>query len=360
MPIIEVSHLRKEFKRLIPKKGPFASIRNLWNTNYTVHTAVKDISFTIDKGELVGYIGPNGAGKSTSIKMLTGILLPTSGDIRVAGLVPYKQRKQHAKNIGVVFGQKTQLWWDIPPIESYRVLKTIHKIPDDRYRRNLDLFRELLDLHEFEHTPVRQLSLGQRMRADLAAALLHDPEILFLDEPTIGVDVLAKEKLRSFIREINLNRKVTVLLTTHDMTDIEKLCSRVMIIDDGRILYDGSIDNLKHQFGGERTLVIELEDELDPAGLHLPQARLVRQEGSRIWLSFDKDKVSASQLMLELARTHRIRDLTVEEPEIESVVRQIYESGMERKQHPQGTSDAAASQAPGSAKEDPHAVVLDV
>ncbi|MFC4767410.1 ABC transporter ATP-binding protein [Effusibacillus consociatus] len=338
MPIIEVNELRKEFKRLIPKKGPFASIRNLWNTNYSVHTAVNNISFSIGKGELVGYIGPNGAGKSTSIKMLTGILVPTSGDIRVAGLVPFKQRKEHAANIGVVFGQKTQLWWDIPAIESYRVLKTIYRIPNEIYNRNLDMFRELLDLHEFENTPVRQLSLGQRMRADLAAALLHDPEILFLDEPTIGVDVLAKEKLRTFIREINKDRKVTVLLTTHDMTDIEKLCSRVMIIDDGQILYDGSIDQLKNSFGGERTLVIELEDGFDPVGLDLLHTRLVREEGTRIWLSYDKEKISASQLMLELARTHRIRDLSVEEPEIESVVRQIYESGLQRKK---GDSHAA-------------------
>ncbi|GAX90437.1 ABC transporter ATP-binding protein [Effusibacillus lacus] len=335
MPIIKVSQLRKEFKRLIPKKGPFASIRNLWNTEYSVHTAVNNISFQVDKGELVGYIGPNGAGKSTSIKMLTGILVPTAGEVRVAGLVPHAQRKEHAQNIGVVFGQKTQLWWDIPAIESFRVLKTMYRIPNETYKRNLDLFRELLDLHEFENTPVRQLSLGQRMRADLAAALLHDPEILFLDEPTIGVDVLAKEKLRTFIREINRERKVTVLLTTHDMTDIEKLCQRVMIIDDGQILYDGSIDKLKNSFGSQRTLVIELEDEFDPVGLDLPYASLVRQEGSRIWLSFDKEQISASQLMLELARTHRIRDLTVEEPEIESVVRQIYEAGLERKKEAQ-------------------------
>jgi ABC-2 type transport system ATP-binding protein len=342
MSIIRVHNLRKEFQRLVPKKGPFAAIRNLWNTDYSVHTAVNDISFSINQGELVGYIGPNGAGKSTSIKMLTGILVPTSGEIEVAGRIPHKQRKEHAANIGVVFGQKTQLWWDIPAIESYRVLKTIYKIPDSTYRQNLDIFRELLDLHEFEQTPVRQLSLGQRMRADLAAALMHDPSILFLDEPTIGVDVLAKEKLRTFIREINREKKVTVLLTTHDMTDIEKLCSRMMIIDDGQILYDGSLESLKHNFGGERTLVIELEDELQPIGLNLPHARIVRQEGARIWVAFDREAVSASDLITELARTHRLRDLTVEEPEIESIVRHIYESGLNRK------------------KEERHAALLDV
>lgn len=331
MSIIQVNQLRKEFKRLIPKKGPLASIRNLWNTNYAIHTAVNDISFSVNQGELVGFIGPNGAGKSTSIKMLTGILVPTSGEIEVAGLVPYKQRKEHAAHIGVVFGQKTQLWWDIPAIESYRVMKTIYKIPDHTFRKNLDIFRDLLDLHEFENTPVRQLSLGQRMRADLAAALLHDPTILFLDEPTIGVDVLAKEKLRNFIKEINRDRKVTVLLTTHDMTDIEKLCNRMMIIDDGQILYDGTVDELKTNYGGERILIIELEEELQPSSIHLPSARIIRQEGTRIWVAFDREAISASHLITELARTHRIRDLTVEEPEIESIVRQIYETGLERK-----------------------------
>jgi ABC-2 type transport system ATP-binding protein len=330
--VIEVRELRKEFKRLIPKEGFLSSIRNLWNTNYTVHTAVDNISFQIKKGELVGYIGPNGAGKSTSIKMLTGILVPTSGEVKVAGRVPYLERKEHAKNIGVVFGQKTQLWWDIPVIESFRVLKTIYKIPPTVYKKNLDLFRELLDLHEFEHQPVRQLSLGQRMRADLAAALLHDPQILFLDEPTIGVDVLAKERLRAFIREINRERGVTVLLTTHDMTDIEKLCNRMMIIDGGRILYDGSIDDLKKRFGGERTLIVELDEGQLAQPLDLPHARITRQEGRRMWLAFDKDLITASELMLQIAQHHTIRDVTVEEPEIEAIVRQIYEQGLNEKE----------------------------
>jgi ABC-2 type transport system ATP-binding protein len=330
--VIEVRELRKEFKRLIPKEGFLASIRNLWNTNYTVHTAVDRISFDVKRGELVGYIGPNGAGKSTSIKMLTGILVPTSGEVRVAGRIPYRERKEHARNIGVVFGQKTQLWWDIPVIESFRVLKTIYKIPTETYKRNLDLFRELLDLHEFEHQPVRQLSLGQRMRADLAAALLHDPQILFLDEPTIGVDVLAKERLRTFIREINRERGVTVLLTTHDMTDIEKLCNRMMIIDGGRILYDGSIEDLKKRFGGERTLIVELDEGQMPPSLHLPFARITRQDGGRLWVSFDKDRITASELMLQIAQQHTIRDVTVEEPEIESIVRHIYEQGLNEKE----------------------------
>jgi ABC-2 type transport system ATP-binding protein len=327
MALIEVKHLRKEFKRIIPKTGFLSGIRNLWNTNYHTHVAVDDISFEVEEGELLGYIGPNGAGKSTSIKMLTGILVPTSGDVRIAGLTPWKDRREHARNIGVVFGQKTQLWWDIPVIESFRVLKTIYKIPDDRYKQNLNTFRELLELDQFENTPVRQLSLGQRMRADLAAALLHDPRIVFLDEPTIGVDVLAKERLRAFIKEINRTRGVTVLLTTHDMQDVEKLCDRMAIIDDGNILYDGSIDRLKKNFGRERILVIELDDE-KPYLLDLPNTRLIREEGSRIWLAFDKDRLSASDVMMRVAENYTIRDMTVEEPDIEAIVREIYEKGL--------------------------------
>lgn len=340
MALIEVHNLRKEFKKLVPKTGFLSGIRNLWNTDYTSHVAVDDISFKIEEGELLGYIGPNGAGKSTSIKMMTGILVPTAGEISIAGMTPWKQRREHAQNIGVVFGQKTQLWWDIPPIESYRVLKTIYKIPDSVYEKNLNTFRDLLELHEFENTPVRQLSLGQRMRADLAAAMLHDPRILFLDEPTIGVDVLAKERLREFIKEINRTRGVTILLTTHDMADIEKLCHRMSIIDDGKLLYDGSIHDLKSRYGTERTLVIELDDA--PYALNIPNTRVLREEGSRVWIAFDKEKLSASDVMMKVAEKHTIRDLTVEEPEIESIVREIYQSGLDRK------------------KEDGHVAVLDV
>ncbi|HEU4964603.1 MAG TPA: ATP-binding cassette domain-containing protein [Bacilli bacterium] len=343
MALIEVRNLRKEFKRLNPKTGFLSGVRNLWNTDYHVHKAVDGISFDVEEGELLGYIGPNGAGKSTSIKMMTGILVPTAGDITVRGLTPWKQRREHAKNIGVVFGQKTQLWWDIPVIESYRVLKTIYKIPDDVYNRNLNRFRDLLELHEFERTPVRQLSLGQRMRADLAAALLHDPRILFLDEPTIGVDVLAKDRLRTFIKEINKERGVTVILTTHDMDDIEKLCHRMAIIDDGKILYDGSIDALKKKFANERTLIIELDDA--PYRLDIPGTRVLREEGPRVWLSFNREEMTASGVMMKVAEHHTIRDMTVEEPEIESIVRDIYQAGMERN---------------AKAKEDPHVAVLDV
>lgn len=344
MALIEVRDLRKEFKRLNPKTGFLAGVRNLWNTDTHIHKAVDGISFEVEEGELLGYIGPNGAGKSTSIKMMTGILVPTAGEVTVAGLTPWKQRREHAKNIGVVFGQKTQLWWDIPVIESYRVLKTIYKIPDEVYNRNLNTFRDLLELHEFEKTPVRQLSLGQRMRADLAAALLHDPKILFLDEPTIGVDVLAKDRLRTFIKEINRERGVTVILTTHDMDDIEKLCDRMSIIDDGKILYDGSIDLLKSKFGNERTLVLELDD--GPFRLAMPGVRVLREKGPKVWLSFNRDEMTASAVLMKVAENHTIRDMTVEEPEIESIVREIYQSGMHGRD--------------SKTEEDDHVAVLDV
>src|SRR3990172_12325018 len=224
--MIHVEHLTKDYQRLVRQEGFLAGIRTLFSAKYDTIRAVNDISFRIDEGELVGYIGPNGAGKSTSIKMLSGILVPTSGRITVNGLVPHKDRKADAQQIGAVFGQKTQLWWDVPVIESLKLLRDIYKIPEARFKHNLSLFNDLLDLHEFQNTPVRQLSLGQRMRADMAAALLHNPRILFLDEPMIGVDVVAKDRLRQFIKEIHRDQRVTVLFTTHDLVDIEKLCSR--------------------------------------------------------------------------------------------------------------------------------------
>lgn len=332
MALIEVRDLVKEFRRPAARRGGWRDIARLFRPEYTVHRAVNHLTFSIEEGELVGFLGPNGAGKSTTIKMLTGILMPTSGHLSVAGLHPARQRRLHARQIGVLFGQKTQLWWDIPTIESLRALKAIYGVPDEIWRRNLDLFRELLALHEFEHVPVRQLSLGQRMRADLAAALLHDPKILFLDEPTIGVDVLAKERLRTFIREINRDRKVTVLLTTHDMGDIEKLCSRVMIIDRGTLLYDGPTEALKQTFGGLRTLVIDVEAEglQPPREIFSPEERetfgiaSVEWNGSRVSLSFDPRKTAVSDLIAAAAERLPVRDLLVEDVAIEEVVRSIY------------------------------------
>lgn len=237
--MIEVNHLVKEFKIPMQKKGRFATVRNLFSGEHTIKRAVDDITFSVDDGEIVGFIGKNGAGKSTTIKMLSGILQPTSGNVTVGGIKPFEQRMENAKQIGVVFGQKTQLWWDVPLIESYRLLREIYKIDNGTYHKNLERYIPMLGLEEVINKPVRQMSLGQRVKSDICAALLHDPKILFLDEPTIGVDVVSKKYLHDFISEINREKGTTVLLTTHDMGDIEKLCSRVVVIDSGHLMYDG-------------------------------------------------------------------------------------------------------------------------
>jgi ABC-2 type transport system ATP-binding protein len=286
---------------------------------------VDGVSFRLEAGEMVGYIGPNGAGKSTTIKMLTGILVPSGGHIMIDGRVPHQQRVEHVRRIGVVFGQRTQLWWDLPTIESFELLRYIYRIPEQRWRKNLDAFTELLDLDAFLETPVRQLSLGQRMRADLAAALLHEPAILFLDEPTIGLDVVAKERIRQFLANINRERGVTVILTTHDLEDITRLCQRVVLIDHGHVIYDGGLEDLRTRFGRQRTLVVDLDEVAN--GLQVPNAELVRREGPRVWLRFDREVTTAAALIAAVAARYRVRDLTVEEPAIEGIVRGIYETG---------------------------------
>ncbi len=326
MPLIKVKNLSKEFKVYKRKKGFLGSIQNLFSREHTVIKAVNDISFEVEKGELIGYIGPNGAGKSTTVKMLTGILVPTRGEIDVAGLVPHKKRKENAKRIGVVFGQRTQLWWDLPVIESFELLKHIYKVPDSLYKENMEIFTELLDLNKFINTPVRKLSLGQRMRSDIVASLLHNPDILYLDEPTIGLDIIAKEKIRDFIKKINKERKVTVILTTHDLIDIEKVSKRIMIIDYGKIIYDGSINKIRQRFGKFRTLVVDLNE--DYKDLKVSSAELVRRENRRLWLKFNREEVTASKLISQIAERYNIRDLTIEEPEIESIVKKIYEEGL--------------------------------
>ena len=321
-PIIQVQSLCKQFQTPVRHPGRWAAIRSLFSMERETKTAVDNICFSIQKGEMVGYVGPNGAGKSTTIKMLTGILMPTAGDIKVLGLTPHQQRQQLARRIGVVFGQKSQLWWDVPVIESLRLLKEIYKIPTESYNANLELFNDLLDLHEYQHTPVRQLSLGQRMRSDLTAALLHNPDILFLDEPTIGVDVVAKDRFRTFMRELNKERKVTVLLTTHDMSDIEKVCDRMLIIDHGKIIYDGQVATFKEQLAPHRTLVVDFNEDITE--LSLDNAELVSRKNRQVRFKFDRRKTSASQLIVELAARYSVKDISVEEPEIEAIVREIY------------------------------------
>ncbi|WP_408649031.1 ABC transporter ATP-binding protein [Streptomyces poriticola] len=284
--------------------------------------AVDGLSFTVARGEMVGCIGPNGAGKSTTVKMLTGILTPSGGRLRVAGIDPSRERTRLARRIGVVFGQRTTLWWDLPLIDSYRLVHRMYRIPDARYRANLDRCVDLLDLGDLLDVPVRQLSLGQRMRGDIGAALLHDPEVLYLDEPTIGLDVVSKAKVRGFLRELNTERATTVLLTTHDLQDVEQLCSRVMVIDHGRLMYDGPPAGLHEAGGSERMLVVDLERELPPIDAPAP-ARVVRVEGPRQWLAFPASE-SAAGLVAAVAAAHPLVDLSVREPDIEAVIARMY------------------------------------
>jgi ABC-2 type transport system ATP-binding protein len=283
--------------------------------------AVRDLTFSIGAGEMVGYIGPNGAGKSTTIKMLTGILVPTGGYLRVAGLDPSRRRTELARRIGVVFGQRTTLWWDLPLRDSFELLQKMYRIPPALHRRNLEEFVELLSLGDLLDTPVRQLSLGQRMRGDIAAALLHDPEILYLDEPTIGLDVVSKGRLREFLRTLNAERGTTLLLTTHDLQDIEALCRRVIVIDHGTLVFDGDLADLHRHGGSTRTLVVDLVDEAPP--ISVPGATTKRVEGPRQWLSFPSD-ASAAPLVAAVAASYDVADLSIQEPDIEDVIRELY------------------------------------
>lgn len=328
MAIIEVNNVVKEYRTPKRQPGLFGAVRTLFTREVDVQKAVAGISFTVAAGELVGYIGPNGAGKSTTIKMLTGILVPTSGTARVAGLIPWQARQQNALNIGVVFGQRSQLWWDLPLIESFKLIGKMYRVEPARYRRNLDRFRDLLGMDEFLATPVRHLSLGQRMRGDLAAAMLYNPRILYLDEPTVGLDVLAKERIRAFIEEINRDEGTTVMLTTHDIADLERLCRRILLIDHGRLLYDGPIDRLKTQYAPFRVLVVQLAAEGIAQAhreLAVPGAELVKQQDGKLWLRFDPAITPAATLIANVTARYPISDLSIEEPELEPVIRQIYE-----------------------------------
>jgi ABC-2 type transport system ATP-binding protein len=284
--------------------------------------AVDGISFSVARGEMVGYIGPNGAGKSTTIKMLTGILTPSGGRLRVAGIDPSRERTRLARRIGVVFGQRTTLWWDLPLRDSYALVRRMYRIPQARYRENLQRCVELLDLGGLLEVPVRQLSLGQRMRGDITAALLHDPDVLYLDEPTIGLDVVSKSTVRRFLADLNSAEGTTVLLTTHDLTDIEQLCKRVMVIDHGRLMYDGALTGLHEVGESERTLVVDLERELPPIE-GVEGARTVRTEGPRQWLAFPAS-ASAAPIVSQIADGYPLVDLSVREPDIEDVIARMY------------------------------------
>lgn len=317
MPVIDVDQLEKRFvvrKRVSRVRRERAEV-----------TAVAGLSFSVAAGEMIGYIGPNGAGKSTTVKMLTGILTPTAGRIRVAGLDPSRDRIAMARRIGVVFGQRSQLWWDLPLRDSFDLLRHVYRVPATDHAPLLADLVDLLDLGPLLDVPVRQLSLGQRMRGDLAAALLHRPEVLYLDEPTIGLDVVSKARVREFLGDLNRARGVTVVLTTHDLADIESLCSRVLVIDHGRLVFDGLLADIKARYAPRRTLVVDLARP-EPA-LVLEGAAEVRADGVRQWITFDRDRTTAARLLAEVTDRVPVVDISLEEPSIDDVVRRIYTEG---------------------------------
>ncbi|HEV2177015.1 MAG TPA: ATP-binding cassette domain-containing protein [Terriglobia bacterium] len=329
-PIIEVAELSKEFRTFRRRPGVLGALQNLFVREYVTVHAVDRVSFTIDAGEMVGYIGANGAGKSTTIKMLTGILVPTSGRLVSNGYIPYRDRRRYTKRLGVVFGQRTQLWWDIAVIESFRLLKEIYEISDRDYESRMNRFAEILNVKEYLHTPVRKLSLGERMRCDLAASLLHNPPLLFLDEPTIGLDVVAKDRIREFLKEINRTEHTTVLLTTHDLADIEELCRRIIIIDKGKVLYDGDLAGMKDRLARYNQIKFFLKDRSQVARL----AQVVtdgiaceRVDELTYLMRFDRREHSTAEVIRNLVNTLEVRDIFVEEEPIEDIVKRIYLSG---------------------------------
>ena len=322
---IEVENVSKTFRVNKRTAGVTGMLANLVAPKYEKKEAVKNISFSIERGEMVGFIGPNGAGKSTTIKMLSGILFPDSGRIHVNGYMPYKQRKDYVGSIGVVFGQKSQLQWDLPVIDSYELLKAIYKVSDEDYRKNLNRFTEMLDMGSFINQPVRQLSLGQRMRADIVAALLHSPEIVFFDEPTIGVDVVGKETIRNFIRELNEEDGVTMIFTTHDMQDIEKTCKRLVIIDEGSKVYDGSLQGIREKYGTTRQLDVEFENLCEVAPIDKVEImKLDELDGRKMRFVFENKEVQIHSLMNHLLTNYDVKDINITEPEIERIIRKIY------------------------------------
>ena len=322
MPQIVVEDLRKTFRVAERSPGIWGALRGIAHRRYRTVSALDGVSFEIEPGELVGYIGPNGAGKSTTVKVISGILVPDSGRCEILGRVPWRERVAHVRDIGVVFGQRTQLWWDLPVVESFELLREIYRVRPDDYASTLDELVQLMDLTPLMDVPVRQLSLGQRMRCDLAAALLHRPSILFLDEPTIGLDAVSKLAFRDFIKRFNRERSVTVILTTHDMDDIEALCTRVMVIGEGHILYDGALEALRESIAPERRLIVDLAEP--DAAVSDPDAVFMRREGRRVHLSFDPRRIPPADLIARIASRHPVRDLFVENPPIEETIARMY------------------------------------
>lgn len=321
--IIRVANLVKTFELQQRRSGAFSGLRSFVAPIKRTVKAVNGVNISIEPGELVGYLGPNGAGKSTTIKILTGLLVPTSGEVVSAGFVPWKERTAYVAHIGAVFGQRSTLWWDLPVSDSFDLLRDMYSVPRQRFDGSLKAFRELLEMDDFIESPVRSLSLGQRMRAELAAALLHEPELVFLDEPTIGLDVVAKERIRDFIQYLNRERGTTVLLTTHDLSDIERLCERVIILDQGHILYDGALSRLVERFESGRQLVVRVSDE-SPAGIieGIPHPEVRERE---LTYTFDPHQISAPEMIQRVTQQLDVIDLEVRRPALENTIRRIYE-----------------------------------
>ena len=328
--MIRVENLTKEFK--INKKYPGfkGAIKSFFSTEYITKRAVDDISFEINDGEIVGYIGANGAGKSTTIKMMTGILTPTNGIVTVNGIVPYENREKNAKNIGVVFGQKTQLWWDLPISETFSLLKDIYDISDNDFEERMNFLKKVLGLEEFFLNPVRTLSLGQRMRADLAAALIHNPKVIYLDEPTIGLDVVVKESVRKAIKEINKKYGTTIILTTHDLNDIEELCSRIIIIDKGKKIYDGEIEGVKEKYGYLTTVEIQVKENINLGkfneftDIKEDEEFNLSYKDNKLFITFNKNKISSEDIIARTIKRLNVIDFTIKETSIEDIVKKMY------------------------------------
>lgn len=320
--IIVANELSKGYKISKRNPGIVGGFKSLFHKEYEEVNALNGISFKIKEGELVGYIGPNGAGKSTTIKILSGILTPDSGQCEVLGKIPYRDRIDYVKNIGVVFGQRTQLWWDLPVIDSFQLLKDIYKISIGDYQRIKKELIKWLDLESFINTPVRQLSLGQKMRCELAASLLHSPQVLFLDEPTIGLDAVSKLAVREFIKKLNKERGVTVILTTHDMDDIETLCNRVIIIGKGKILLDGSLKSLRDKVSKDRRLILFFDEGTN--GFSIEGTTLISEENNRLVIDFNPDIITPEALITTLSAKYKIKDILIENPPIEEIIAKLY------------------------------------
>lgn len=335
--MIQVENLTKEFKKVVKQPGIMGSVKSLFNPHTEKILAVDNVSFSVPKGEVLGFIGPNGAGKSTVIKMLTGILTPTSGQCVINGKIPQKDRKNYVREIGVVFGQRTQLWWDLPLLETYSVLKEIYEVPEDKFKKRMAFLNEVLDLDAFIKSPVRTLSLGQRMRADIAASLLHSPKVLFLDEPTIGLDVVVKDNIRKAIAQINSEEDTTVILTTHDLSDIELLCKRIVMIDKGKNVFDGNLHELKSKYGQMRELCFEtdntenIEERLaykNNFNVADDDIEIIISENNNVKVRFNSNKIAVADMLGYTLNRVNVKDINVQDADIEEIIRRLYKEGV--------------------------------